>query len=124
MTCTDRYNINGRRFKFCRYCYTGRYLRCSGLRVAAGGKDVYRGDAMKKMFILSVAACCLIVWLGGCSCPVPVGSKGCAQLGETEAEGNRRHLRNARINHAELLEDLDTVFLYDSPSRLTHYRIP
>ena len=51
---------------------------------------------------------------------------GCSisQPGETAAEGHRRHIRNARINNQEMMQDLDTVFLIDSPSRLTETRIP
>ena len=54
-------------------------------------------------------------------------SYGCgsyAQLGETEAEGRRRHLRNARINRQQLMEDIDKVMLMDKPSKLTDKRIP
>ena len=49
---------------------------------------------------------------------------GCAQPGETEAEGNRRHIRNLRINQQELIEDIDTALLFDKPSKLTDKRIP
>jgi hypothetical protein len=47
-----------------------------------------------------------------------------AQLGETEAEGRRRHLRNSRINQHQLMADLDKIFLLDKPSKLTEKRIP
>ena len=46
------------------------------------------------------------------------------QLGESAAEGHRRHRRNLRINHAELMADIDMVLLLDKPSRLTDKRIP
>ena len=51
---------------------------------------------------------------------------GCAmdQLGETEAEGNRRHRRVLRTNRQELMADIDRVLLLDKPSRLTDKRIP
>ena len=51
---------------------------------------------------------------------------GCntAQLGETEAEGNRRHRRVHRINQSELMADIDKFMLFDEPSRLTDKRIP
>jgi hypothetical protein len=48
---------------------------------------------------------------------------GCGQLGETEAEGHRRHLRNIRLNQQELMEDIDKAFLIDKPSKLTDKRI-
>ena len=47
-----------------------------------------------------------------------------AQLGETEAEGNRRHRRVLRINQSEFMADLDRALLLDKPSRLTDKRIP
>ena len=82
---------------------------------------------MKRMrfnAIIVTVALSLVVLASGCSCPIPIGGKGCAQLGETEAQGQRRHLRNARINHAQMLADLDTFWLYDEPSTLTEYSIP
>jgi hypothetical protein len=52
-------------------------------------------------------------------------SVGCvSRLGETAAEGHRRHLRNLRINQQEMMEDIDTALLTDRPSRLTDKRIP
>ena len=48
---------------------------------------------------------------------------GCSQPGETTAEGRRRHIRNRRINHQEMISDIDTVFLLDKPSKLTDKRI-
>jgi len=51
---------------------------------------------------------------------------GCAwdQLGETAAEGSRRHQRVLRINRQQMIEDLDKVLLLDQPSKLTEKRIP
>ena len=54
-------------------------------------------------------------------------ASGCSsyeQPGETAAEGNRRHLRNDRINQNELMADLDMFMLYDKPSKLSGKRIP
>jgi hypothetical protein len=51
-------------------------------------------------------------------------SEANAQLGETEAEGRRRHLRNERINQQELMHDLDYALLMDRPSRLTAREVP
>lgn len=82
---------------------------------------------MKKTFvpvILGIILCFVILWASGCFCMPPVGGKGCAQMSETEAEGHRRHLRNARINHQQMMEDIDTFMLYDEPSALTDKRLP
>jgi len=49
---------------------------------------------------------------------------GCAQPGETAAEGHRRHIRNARINQQEMMRDIDSVMLFDTPSKLTDRRVP
>ena len=68
-----------------------------------------------------------LVILGIFLCTLVFLSYGCgsyAQLGETEAEGRRRHLRNARINRQQLMEDIDKVMLMDKPSKLTDKRIP
>lgn len=50
---------------------------------------------------------------------------GCGrQLGETKAEASRRHKSVLRINHQEMMEDIDKVLLLDKPSKLTDKRIP
>ena len=52
---------------------------------------------------------------------------GCSsyeQMGETAAEGRRRHQRNLRLNQQQLMADLDAFMLVDKPSRLTDKRIP
>ena len=78
---------------------------------------------MKNVFVfvrkvvLGIILLCALVFL-------PYGCGSYAQLGETEAEANRRHLRNARINRQELAEDIDTALLLDKPSKLTDKRIP
>jgi len=46
------------------------------------------------------------------------------QLGETAAEGSRRHQRVLRINQSELMSDIDKALLFDRPSKLTDKRIP
>ena len=66
--------------------------------------------------ILVVVLCVLFV--------VPLGCGSYDQLGETAAEGHRRHIRNLRISRQEMMADLDAVFLFDKPSRLTDKRIP
>ena len=90
--------------------------------------------------MLGVILCICVSWLGGCGYVVKaekfvvqtvadvwtLGSEpeAHAQLGETEAEGHRRHLRNERINQQEMMRDLDMVLLLDKPSKLTDKRIP
>ena len=55
---------------------------------------------------------------------LPGGCKSYEQPGETAAEGQRRHLRNARLNQQEMMADMDKVLLLDKPSKLTDKRIP
>jgi hypothetical protein len=59
-----------------------------------------------------------------CACVFVLSSCSSEQLGETAAEGNRRHIRNLRINNDEMMSDLDSFFLLDKPSRLSDKRIP
>ncbi|MHC4618256.1 MAG: hypothetical protein ACYTEQ_10945 [Planctomycetota bacterium] len=89
---------------------------------------------------LAVVLCALVFWLSGCgyvgqaakaatdfsATVLTLGSKpeACAQMGETEAEGRRRHLRNQRINSQQLRADLDELFLLKKPSTLADQRIP
>jgi hypothetical protein len=51
---------------------------------------------------------------------------GCSmeQLGESSAEGNRRHIRILRLSQPELVTDIDQVLFLDRPNRLTERRIP
>ena len=55
---------------------------------------------------------------------VPLGCRSYAQVGETAAEGHRRHQRVLRLNNQEMMKDLDTFMLLDRPSKLTDKRIP
>ena len=66
--------------------------------------------------VLVVVLCALFL--------VPLGCKSYNQLGETAAEGHRRHKRALRINRQEMMADLDTLMLLDKPSKLTDKRIP
>jgi hypothetical protein len=66
--------------------------------------------------ILVVVLCALFL--------VPVGCMSYDQMGETAAEGHRRHKRTLRINRQEMMEDLDSLFLLDEPSKMTDKRIP
>lgn len=51
-------------------------------------------------------------------------SEATSQMGETAAEGHRRHVRIHRLNRQSLMEDLDTLFHLDEPSRMTNRAIP
>jgi hypothetical protein len=66
--------------------------------------------------ILVVVLCALFL--------VPLGCRSYDQLGETAAEGHRRHKRALRINRQEMMADLDALMLLDKPSKLTDKRIP
>ncbi len=73
----------------------------------------------------SVSVCKVILVIVLCALFLaPLGCKSYEQLGETAAEGHRRHKRTLRINHQEMMADLDAVFHLDKPSKLTDKRIP
>jgi hypothetical protein len=55
---------------------------------------------------------------------MPFGCRSYDQMGETMAEGRRRHERTLRLNNQQLMDDLDTFFLLDKPSKLSDMRIP
>ena len=65
--------------------------------------------------MLAVILCALVFLAAGCSS---------GQLGETAAEGHRRHQRNLRLNRQEMTADMDSLLLLDKPSKLTDKRIP
>ena len=82
-------------------------------------QGMVKGKKMK-----SISDCLIKIVLTvllGCFVVLPLG---CAQLGETTAEGNRRHVRNLRINNQQMMGDIDRVILFDEPSRLSDKRIP
>jgi len=82
----------------------------------AYGYGFKREKIMKSTLVLTILGVVLVASIFTCC--------GCAQLGETEAEGHRRHLRNLRINQQQLMADVDKVLLLDKPSKLTDKRIP
>ncbi len=55
---------------------------------------------------------------------VPCGCRSYDQMGETAAEGRRRHKRVLRLDNQGMMDDLDTFMLLDRPSKLTDKRIP
>jgi len=82
----------------------------------AYGYGFKREKIMKNTLVLTILGVVLVASIFICC--------GCAQLGETEAEGHRRHLRNLRISQQQFMEDVDKVLLLDKPSKLTDKRIP
>jgi hypothetical protein len=74
-----------------------------------------KSDSICKV-ILAVIFCVLAF--------LPLGCGSSSQLGETTAEGSRRHQRVLRINHSEMMSDIDSALLFDKPSKLTDKRIP
>ena len=93
-----------------------------GCHPTAQGKKAFfgliEGVTMKsrsmQSVLLGVLLCMVILLVAGCG----------AQLGETRAEGSRRHSRVSRINNQAMMSDLDRLMLWDKPSRLTDKRIP
>ena len=87
---------------------------------AADSSDFKKGKTMKSVSfsvckaILGIILCVLVF--------LPIGCK--SQLGETTAEGHRRHKRALRINNEAMMGDIDRVLLLDQPSKLTDKRIP
>lgn len=82
---------------------------------------------MKKASVLTILVtilCSLTFVLSGCFNPPPLFPESAAQLGETTAEGKRRHIRRARLNQQMLMEDVDELFHLNEPSRLTDKRMP
>ena len=65
--------------------------------------------------ILGIVLFSLAIWLSGCNSP---------QLGETEAEVRRRHIRALRIDRLQLHEDIDKYLAYERPRRLSDKKIP
>jgi hypothetical protein len=74
---------------------------------------------MKSVFLCKFVLACVL----GALALLPIACNT-SQLGETEAEGNRRHRRVHRINQSLLMTDIDRFMLWDEPSRLTDKRIP
>ena len=51
---------------------------------------------------------------------------GCAkeQMGETVAEGHRRHVRLMRLQKQQMVEDIDAFFMLERPTRTCERTIP
>jgi len=82
------------------------------------------GDRMKSIghlskistLVTSLLLLTLILVASGCS--------SYHQPGETAAERSRRHKRILRVNHSQMMQDIDRVLNLDRPSRLTDRRLP
>jgi len=86
----------------------GKVYPCAGPRLA--------GTRSRSKVILAIV---LFVFVF-----MPCGCSSYEQMGETTAEGRRRHQRNLRIQRQQLMADLDMLLLLDKPSKLTDKRIP
>jgi len=54
-------------------------------------------------------------------------STGCGlfdQQGRTADEVHRDHLRMLRVNHEQMMEDIDRTLLVDKPSNLSEKKLP
>jgi hypothetical protein len=74
---------------------------------------------MKNRFMVSVLVVVLLA--------VIVLSSGCGFFnhpGKTPAEVHRDQLRTIRMNHQELMDDVDRAVFLDKPSTLTDKKIP
>ena len=67
-----------------------------------------------RLSVCAVVLCVLVLVSSGCT----------SQFGETKAEARRRHIRNDRIRAQALRADLDTIMLWETPTKLTEQRIP
>ena len=83
-------------------------------------------DYVKEQVMESILACMRKVILVAFLSILFLVPFGCSmsQLGETAAEGHRRHLRILRLYKPELVTDIDQVLFLDRPNRLTEKRIP
>jgi len=97
----------------------GQVYPCEGPRLAgtrSRGKVILVLRSELRRVVLAIVLF-VIVFL-------PCGCRSYEQMGETAAEGHRRHQRTLRINQQQMMADLDKLMLLDKPSRLTDKRIP
>ncbi len=88
----------------------------------------------KAMVILGILLFCLVFPVSGCRYPIKAADfvddvaeeivflgdgEEFAPLAETEAERRARWERIERIYRKQLMEDLDSFWLYDKPSKLS-----
>ena len=83
------------------------------LALLGHGRTRLFGSAAR-LVAFAMVVCVLLLMPSGCT----------SQFGETKAEARRRHIRNDRIRAQALRADLDTVMLWETPTKLTEQRIP
>ena len=106
------------------YCLNNKDV---GSKIKRSPSDNYSPDLDFKegMMMKGVSVCKVILVIVLCALFfMPLGCRSYEQMGETTAEGRRRHKRALRINRQEMMADLDTLMLLDKPSKLTDKRIP
>lgn len=67
--------------------------------------------------VILIVILCIAVFLPSLGCSF-------SQMGQTTAEGHRRHIRTWRTDQKELMADIDRFLMLDEPSKLTEMRIP
>ena len=89
-------------------------------------KEPDQNNYIKEQVMESIFACMRKVILVIFLSIVFLMPLGCSmeQMGESAAEGNRRHLRILRLYKPEIVTDLDQLLFFDKPSSLTERRIP
>ncbi len=65
-----------------------------------------------------------LAFILGALISLPSGCISYERPGESAAEARRRHERNARINHQEMMEDIDKSLHLDKPSKRIDQRMP
>jgi hypothetical protein len=91
-------------------------LEWSPLGGLPGGNGEY---IMKNRIVVSLLGVALLA--------LATMSTGCGffdHQGRTADEVNRDHMRMLRVNHEQMLEDVDRTLLLDKPSKLTEKQLP
>ena len=74
-------------------------------------------------FLLGIVLSGVAFVASGCLSPGPFAKESAAQPGETAAEGNRRHIRNARTDQQGMNQDFDAFWLTDKPSKQSTFKM-
>ena len=75
---------------------------------------------MRKSIELLLCIILFAAFLGISGCTAPGET---VSLGQTEIERNARLKRIEHIRHRQFVEDIDTMFLADQPSKLSEWHI-
>jgi hypothetical protein len=125
----------------CRHSSYGRLVVADGYRQICLRRE--KGYMMKNCFVtvlLGAILCSFLFCLVGCGhigkaddiveqkvadvMVMGADPEATAQMGETTAEGHRRHVRIHRLNRQAMMEDIDAFFMLDKQSRLTELVTP